>query len=127
LDVSFYAFWAVSGALLTDKFQIREGAYSPGGWAIHYQEPSLNKLVCNSKWVLEMELEKETQYFGLNRNSDLALKSGFNVQSDGAHSAPFHLGIDQALQGLMDNFLLIFFWLLHVIDIGGHFLLISQC
>ncbi len=50
MDVSFYAFWAVSGALLTDKFQIREGAYSPGGWAIHYQEPSLNKLVRNSKW-----------------------------------------------------------------------------
>jgi len=51
-----------------------------------------------------MELEKETQYFGLNRSSDLALKSGFNVQSDGAHSAPFHLGIDRTWQGLMDNF-----------------------
>jgi hypothetical protein len=74
-----------------------------------------------------MELEKETQYFGLNRSSDLALKSGFNVQSDGAHSAPFHLGIDQAWQGLMDNFLFNFFGLMNVIDIGGHFLLILQC
>jgi hypothetical protein len=77
LNFSFYAFWAVSGALLTDKFQIREGAYSPGGWAVHfYQEPTLT-----ANGVLEMELEKESQYFGLNRNSDLALKSGFNVHN----------------------------------------------
>jgi len=42
LNFSFYAFWAVSGSLLIDKFQIRDGAYSLGGWAVHfYQEPSL--------------------------------------------------------------------------------------
>jgi hypothetical protein len=106
LNFGFHAFWAVSGALLTDKFQIREGAYSPGGWAVHfYQEPSLT-----ANGVLEMELEKETQYFDLNRNSDLAFKSGFNVQLDAAHCAPFHLGIDQAWQGLMDNFWLNVVW-----------------
>jgi hypothetical protein len=42
LNFSFYAFWAVSGSLLIDKFQIRDGAYSPGEWTVHfYQEPSL--------------------------------------------------------------------------------------